>query len=140
MANLFWGWRTTSSLCICVWLPLSKHADSSPPWNCFSFRYQWKHNSLTCPLPLAFCPGSLLSSLHLMRVHQALVIDFSFSFCLLSQDNLIETLNSNSRLIKGFPSGSAVKEFTCNAGDVSWSLGGEDPLEKEMATHSSILA
>ena len=54
-----------------------------------------------------------------MRVHQALVIDFSFSFCLLSQDNLIETLNSNSRLIKGFPSGSAVKEFTCNAGDVS---------------------
>ena len=39
--------------------------------------------------------------------------------------------------------GSAVKESACNAGD--WqemqvrSLGWEDPLEEEMATHSSIL-
>ena len=37
-----------------------------------------------------------------------------------------------------------VKESTCNAGDVQEtqvpSLGQEDPLEKEMATHSSILA
>ena len=32
------------------------------------------------------------------------------------------------------------KEATCNAGDLVWSLGREDPLEKEMATHSSILA
>ena len=35
----------------------------------------------------------------------------------------------------GFPSGSDIKESACNAGD----LGQEDPLEKEMATHSSIL-
>ena len=40
-------------------------------------------------------------------------------------------------LIQGFPWG---KESTCNAGDMVQSLGGEDPLEKEMATHSSILA
>ena len=37
-----------------------------------------------------------------------------------------------------------VKESTCNAGDLQEmqvrSLGWEDPLEKEMATHSSILA
>ena len=32
------------------------------------------------------------------------------------------------------------KESTCNAGDLSQSLGQEDPLEKEMVTHSSILA
>ena len=35
------------------------------------------------------------------------------------------------------------KESTCNAGDKEtqiWSPGQEDPLEKEMATHSSILA
>ena len=32
------------------------------------------------------------------------------------------------------------KEFTCNAGDMVQSLGQEDLLEKEMATHSSILA
>ena len=36
----------------------------------------------------------------------------------------------------GFPGGSDVKASACNAGD----LGREDPLEKEMATHSSILA
>ena len=36
--------------------------------------------------------------------------------------------------------GSDGKESTCNAGDPSLILGGEDPLEKEMAPHSSILA
>ena len=35
----------------------------------------------------------------------------------------------------GFPGGSDGKESACNVGD----LGQEDPLEKEMATHSSIL-
>ena len=41
-------------------------------------------------------------------------------------------------------SGSVVKESACNAGDTqeTWvqSLGQEDPLEKEMATYSIILA
>ena len=36
----------------------------------------------------------------------------------------------------GFPCSSVVKEFACSAGDLGW----EDPLEKEMTTHSSILA
>ena len=36
--------------------------------------------------------------------------------------------------------GSDGKESTCNAGDLSSTLGWEDPLEKGMATHSSILA
>ena len=40
----------------------------------------------------------------------------------------------------GSPSGSARKESACNAGEQAWSLGLEDPLEKEIATHSSILA
>ena len=43
----------------------------------------------------------------------------------------------------GFPDGSVGKESTCNAGDTGdmvQSLGGGDPLEKEMATHCSILA
>ena len=40
----------------------------------------------------------------------------------------------------GFPGSLAGKESACNAGDLVGSLGGEDPLEKEMATHSSILA
>ena len=39
-----------------------------------------------------------------------------------------------------FPGGLGDKETTCNAGDPGGSLDWEDPLEKEMATHSSILA
>ena len=39
-----------------------------------------------------------------------------------------------------FPSGSEVKVSACNAGDLGRSLGQEDPLEEEMATHSSLLA
>ena len=41
---------------------------------------------------------------------------------------------------KGFPGGSEVKASAWNAGDWVRSLGREDPLEKEMATHSSTLA
>ena len=33
-----------------------------------------------------------------------------------------------------------IKASACNAGDIVRSLGREDPLEKEMATHSSSLA
>ena len=40
----------------------------------------------------------------------------------------------------GFPGGSDGKESGCGVGDQVQSLGWEDPLEKEMATHSSILA
>ena len=40
----------------------------------------------------------------------------------------------------GFPGGSDGKEFAYNAGDVGLIPGLEDPLEKEMATHSSIPA
>ena len=39
----------------------------------------------------------------------------------------------------GFPSGSDGKESACNAGDLGLIPGWEDPLEKGMATHSSIL-
>ena len=40
----------------------------------------------------------------------------------------------------GFPGGLVVKNRLANAGEYVWSLGWEDPLEKEKATHSSILA
>ena len=42
--------------------------------------------------------------------------------------------------VQGFPDGSAGKEFACNVGDLVRSLDWEDALEKEKATHSSILA
>ena len=39
----------------------------------------------------------------------------------------------------GFPGGSEVKASACNVRDPGSIPGWEDPLEKEMATHSSIL-
>ena len=50
-----------------------------------------------------------------------------------------QLIDSNKKYVDS-PGGSDGKEFTCNTGDLVQSLGGEDPLEKEMATHSSILA
>ena len=38
---------------------------------------------------------------------------------------------------EGFPGGSDGKASACNAGDSGSILGQEDPLEKEMAAHSS---
>ena len=46
-------------------------------------------------------------------------------------------------MVKGFPGGTLGKNPPANAGDARdeiRSLGGEDPLEKRMETHSSILA
>ena len=40
----------------------------------------------------------------------------------------------------GFPGGSEVKASAWNEGDLGSIAGREDPLEKEMATHSSTLA
>ena len=40
----------------------------------------------------------------------------------------------------GFPCGSAVKKSACNVGDLDSIPGWEDPMEKGMAMHSSILA
>ena len=41
---------------------------------------------------------------------------------------------------EGFPCSSVGKESAYNAGDPGSTPGSEDPLEEEMATHSSILA
>ena len=40
----------------------------------------------------------------------------------------------------GFPGDSAIKNLPANAGDIGSIPGWEDPLEKEMATHSSTLS
>ena len=46
-----------------------------------------------------------------------------------------------SRYFKGFPGGSDSKASACSVGHTQvQSLGWEDPLEKEMAAHSSTLA
>ena len=56
---------------------------------------------------------------------------------------LIKVLLVTANNLLGFPGGSVSKESTCNAGDYLKgirSLNREDPLEKKVATHSSILA
>ena len=42
--------------------------------------------------------------------------------------------------LAGFPHSSVSKECACNAGDLASVPCWEDPLEKEMATHSGVLA
>ena len=54
---------------------------------------------------------------------------------LLSKNMKIDYLQTFS-----FPGGTVVKNMPVNAEDVGSTLGGEETLEKEMATHSSILA
>ena len=43
-------------------------------------------------------------------------------------------------IFRGFPGGSDVKKLPAMQETRAWSLGWEEPLEKEMAAHSSILA
>ena len=64
------------------------------------------------------------------------------------QETLIQSLGQEDLLedrlptpvFLGFPCGSAVKESARNGVGLGSIPGWEDPLEKEMATHSSILA
>ena len=44
------------------------------------------------------------------------------------------------KIQKGFPGAKLVKKLPVMQETCIWSLGQEDPLKKEMATHSSILA
>ena len=52
----------------------------------------------------------------------------------------IPILNILYLVSQGFPCSSVGKESACSAGDRVRSLSWADPLEKEIATHSSILA
>ena len=47
--------------------------------------------------------------------------------------------NHSVASLLGFPNGSGAKNPPASAGDVSLIPGQEDPLEEEMATHSSII-
>ena len=50
---------------------------------------------------------------------------------------LVEFLGFSAYNIK-FPGGSMIKNLPANTGDLGSILGQEDPLEKEMATHSRV--
>ena len=54
-----------------------------------------------------------------------------------------KVINERICLSRGFPGGTDVKDSSANAGDASGMAsipGSKDPLEEEMATHSSNLA
>ena len=54
---------------------------------------------------------------------------------------MISMLTSYRSMVpQGLPGGSDGKESAYSAGDLVQSLGQEDPLEEEMATHSIIFA
>ena len=53
---------------------------------------------------------------------------------------MIQAALTLARMGSLFSGGSDSKESACNAGDPSWIPRLEDPLEKGMATHSSVLA
>ena len=65
-------------------------------------------------------------------------IEFSQSPLLICEKNI--SFFPSSIENTGFPGGSVVKNPPVNVGDQVRSLDQEDPLKKEMATHSSILA
>ena len=51
-----------------------------------------------------------------------------------------KALYLRATVAKGFPGRSVVKNLPAMQETWVWSLGGEDPPEKEIATHSSIIA
>ena len=58
-----------------------------------------------------------------------------YSYC-----DLVHSFKEGVLSFEGFPGGLVVKNPPAKQEMQAWSLGQEDPLEKEMATHSSIFA
>ena len=56
------------------------------------------------------------------------------------QKNIYFCFTDYTKSFEGFLTSSDGKASACNVGDLGQFLDQEDPLEKEMATHSSILA
>ena len=103
---------------------------SCPLW-IFSIHHR-PHESLNC-VSLDF--QALLS----FPVVSYLYLEPSFRFFPVLAEHLLLRFLSQPKT-GGFPGGSDGKDSACNAGYLGSSLGWEDPLEKGVATHSSILA
>ena len=76
------------------------------------------------------------------KTQRSYLLIFSFSLSPLSPltKNMHHFLRQNMRCTWGFPGGSVLKNFPAKKETWVQSLGQEDTLEKETATHSSILA
>ena len=86
-----------------------------------------------------FQPFSLLISSwdHPSHCHFHFSFSYKVTFAFTADQSIIWGKAFN---IAGFPGGVVVKNLPAMQDTRVWSLGQEDPLEEEMATHSSILA
>ena len=90
--------------------------------------------SVLMPVPHCFDYSSFVIAFKI-RKHDA------SSFVLLAQDCFGSSILCGSvYILQGFPGDSVVKNLPANQETQVQFLGRQDPLEKEMATHSSILA
>ena len=109
-----------------------------------SWSHQKREVTRTIPLSSAASLLQALSSLHSWLLQRETVITtWGFRTTLLLWAELCppppnHLLSPDPKY--GFPGGSMVKNPSTNAEDAASILGWEDPLEKEMASHSSILA
>ena len=78
--------------------------------------------------------------LYVYPLHPMLFFSSAFTLAVPSSWLLFQLSTVKVSLYVWVTSGSDGKESACNAGDRVWSLCWEDPLEKGIATHSSILA
>ena len=125
MLFLIPGTLTPEGLCI---VPSAKKALSQdtyiPPFRflqAFHYSEGTSHGAFPCHLTLESSTPASSSNIYFL-------ILFSLWHLLLSNMGF------------GFPGGSVVKNLPAVQETWVGSLGGEDPLKKEMATHSSILA
>ena len=77
---------------------------------------------------MQMCTTSVTSFVWAPTIHNTSLIYSANMFCCLLQ------------LVRGFPGGSVTKNTPINVGDTASISESEDPLKKEMATHSGILA
>ena len=117
---------------------------------------------VTIPLPVSQtgCSSSRAGRLHTLPTTQPLSPDKvkvtshqpqGSDFCLQRRQGKLQRKSNPSfvakdvlpgpfRWLEGFPGGSTIKNLPANAGNAGWIPGLEDPLQKAMATRSSLLA
>ena len=90
----------------------------------------------------ASCFYCLFQTDHFLHINQSQLVKCKYLLSLidLNPSNSFLSLWGFPSFLWGFPSGSVGKNLPVKQEMRAQSLGWEDPLEKEMATHSSILA
>ena len=140
--------------------PGSSHLSSSRPRNCYSSKEPWflllengiRNQYLGCPWWFSGWDSGLivgwgaktlvrgLSSHNLHNMGTTQTKQDLDSTCLFIQESLALSVDEINVCVFGFPGGSVVKNLPAMLVIQILSLGREDPLEKEVATHSSILS